>query len=213
MKFHHNYPSIARLQTPKRVLHLKAISWALAMGFAMASQPSQAADGWVALKEYRTDIHPRDSDLVRVWKDVLEHEASQIRANGGTIFIRGQETTLPPDGFKPTDFISADLSDQKATYLVSIMFQRPPGCDNGANSASAEQTPPVCPIRVTILPKDGSPVTIRELKGACAVEPSLWGGSPLETGTFARLISNRIELVSAVYGKPVQNCSLSIPLA
>ena len=213
MKFHHRYPSIARLQTPKRVFRLMTISWGVAIGFALVCQPLQAADGWVALKESHTDMRPGDSDLVRIWKDALDREAAQVRADGGTVFIKGQETVLPTGGFKPTDFLAVDLSGRKATYIVSIMFQRPPVCDNGANSASAEQTPPICPVRVTIIPKDGSPATIKEAKGACGIQPSLWDGSPRDTGTFVRLVADRIELESVVSGKPLPGCSLSIPLS
>lgn len=193
-----------------RVIALSSVN----IGFTLAATSAFAQDGtgWVALKESKTAVQAGDSDLVRIWKDVMDAEAQTIRAKGGKLFVKGVETELPAGGYRPTNFLSTEFKTDKATYIVSIMLQRPPGCDNGENGATVTATHSVCPARLTILPTDRSQASTIEMPGACGIWPSMQVEPVADTGSFARIEGDTIELEAIQAGKTVAGCEISFPL-
>lgn len=187
---------------------------ALNIGFTFGPSPAAAQEegGWVALKETKTEVQPGDSDLVRIWKDVMDAEAEKIRSAGGKLFVKGQETTLPADGYRPSNFLSTEFQTDQATYIVSIMLQRPPGCDNGENGADVTAIHSVCPARLTVLPKDGSEASTTEMPGACGIWPSMQVEPQANTGSFARIEGDTIQVEAIQADKTVPGCEVSFPL-
>lgn len=185
-----------------------------AISMLAISQPIFSADnpGWTPMREVRTDIKPADSNVVRIWKDVLKAEADQIHAADGKLYVKGKLTTLPADGFRPSRFLWAEFKTDKADYIVSIMGQRPPACDNGANSAASATNHSVCPVRLTILPKDGSTATTTEMPGGCAIWPSDQDEAKDDTGSFARHAGDTIALEAIQDGSSIPGCNLSFSL-
>ncbi len=186
----------------------------LNIGFTFGVTPASAQEesGWVQMKESKTDLKPGDGDLVRIWKDVLDAEAAQIHASGGKLFVKGKPTTLPAGGFRPTNFLSAEFETPQANYIVSIMLQRPPGCDNGENGADVSAIHSSCPARLTILPKDGSQPSTTEMPGACGIWPSMQVEPLANTGTFARMEGDAIQIEAIKGNATVPGCEVSFPL-
>lgn len=185
----------------------------LNIGFTLPFSSAAAQDaGWVQMKEIRTEVKPGDNDLVRIWKDVMDGEAAKIQAAGGKLFVKGKPTILPKGGYRPTNFLSAEFETDKATYIVSIMLQRPPGCDGGENGADASALHSTCPARLTVLPKDGSEVSTTEMPGACGIWPSMQVEPVANTGTFARIEGDKIELEAIKANATVPGCEVAFSL-
>ncbi|WP_234625053.1 hypothetical protein RMS29_027480 (plasmid) [Agrobacterium rosae] len=186
----------------------------LNIGFTFGLSPAVAQDeaGWMQMKEVKTEVQPGDSDLVRIWKDVMDSEAEKIRASGGKLFVKGEQTVLPAGGYRPTNFLSSEFQTDRATYIVSIMLQRPPGCDSGENGSAVTAIHSSCPARLTILPKDGSQPSTTEMPGACGIWPSMQV-EPLEnTGTFARIEADSIQVEAIKGNATIPGCEVSFPL-
>lgn len=175
--------------------------------------PAQAENsGWIPMREVRTNTTPSDSNIVRIWKDVLKGEADQIRAGDGKLYVKGKLTTLPADGFRPSRFLWAEFKTEKADYIVSIMAQRPPACDNGANGATATTIHAVCPARLTTLPKDGTAASTTEMPGGCAIWPSDLDEPKDDTGSFAKIEGDTVALEAIQGGTTIAGCNLSFSL-
>lgn len=186
----------------------------------LTSAPASSQEGgsipddpaWIPMQELTTGIKPPDNVVVRIWQDVLQAEADTIRSGDGQIYVRGERTTLPDDGFRPSDFLWARFEAEGAEYIVSIMGQRPPACDNGPNSATATTIHSVCPARLTTIPKDGSNATTVEQPGACTIWPSQAVEPEPNTGSFAKMEGDMISLEAMQNGTPVPDCRLTFSL-
>jgi hypothetical protein len=116
---------------------------------------SAEASSWVPMQELRTDIDPSDSSVAQIWQTEMQAEADAIRSRGSELYVQGEPTILPEGGFRPTYFLTTEFETEDANYVVSIMFQHEPACNNGPNTFASTQIHADCPARLATIPKDG----------------------------------------------------------
>lgn len=184
-----------------------------AAGIALVLCTSAAhSQSWKSLQLSTTGLNPEPSVLTSTWLDVMRADAAALVKSGATIFIQGKETTLPNRAFRPARFLSTTFEHDDTTYTVSIMLQVPPGCDNGANSNTADQINVICPARVSTQKKGERGITaIIERDGVCAIEPTAIK-DPAQDATQASFDGKTVLIRSIQNGRVIAGCNTSIPV-